>query len=67
MIVYTAEMSGGVNFEDFHYDNLAKHYVNLILLSRVMEEYSSETNLYPGSFVLNPDLMGMVQQSKLLE
>ena len=75
MVVYTAEMSGGTSFEDFknntsstETDNLilTKHFVNLMMLSQVMQlEYNK--NRLDGSIILNPDLMGMVQQQKLYQ
>ena len=81
MVVYTAEMSGGTNFDDFTNTNdgsgidqvnnliLTKHFINLMLLSQTMEaehkRYASEGNDINGSMVINPDLMGMVQQQKL--
>ena len=36
MVIYTAEMSGGTNVEDYHLLNLAKHFANLIMESEVM-------------------------------
>ena len=67
MVVYTAEMSGGTNFADLHnYDNLVKHFINLIHTCQILQSFKSESNMYPGSIVLNPDLFGMVQQMKLL-
>lgn len=73
MVVYTAEMSGGTSFEDFknntstnEVDNLilTKHFVNLMMLSQVMQLEHNKNDL-DGSIILNPDLMGMVQQQKL--
>ncbi|HJO95447.1 MAG TPA: glycosyl hydrolase family 18 protein [Victivallales bacterium] len=66
MVVYTAEMSGGTNFEDLHiYDNLTKHFINLMNTTKIMQSYKTAENPYPGSIVLNADLLGMVQQQNL--
>ena len=66
MVVYTAEMSGGTNFEDLHnYDNLTKHFINLMHTAQILQSLKTPDNQYPGSIVLNPDLLGMVQQQKL--
>ena len=35
MVIYTAEMSGGTNIEDFETMNLAKHFANLAMTSEV--------------------------------
>ncbi len=67
MVVYTAEMSGGTNFGDLHdYDNLTMHFINLIHTCKILQGTKSTDNPYPGSIVLNPDLLGMVQQNNLL-
>ncbi len=67
MVIYTCEMSGGTNFEDLHvYDNLVKHFVNLIHTTQILQSFKSESNPYPGAYVMNPDMMGMVQQMNLL-
>jgi len=67
MVVYTSEMSGGTNFKDFDYSNdyLTMHFINLMLESSIMQSYKTDSNPYPGSIVLNPDLLGMVQQQNL--
>ncbi|WP_119343224.1 hypothetical protein [Facilibium subflavum] len=73
MVVYTAEMSGGTSFKDFDNEKsdsalenrvLTKHFVNLMLLAQTMQTEHDKDDL-DGSVVLNPDLMGMVQQQKL--
>ncbi len=67
MVVYTAEMSGGKSFEDLHdFDNLTKHFINLIHTSKFLQAGKTTDNPYPGSIVLNPDLLGMVQQYNML-
>jgi GH18 family chitinase len=67
MVVYTAEMSGGKNFEDLHnFDNLTKHFINLIHTCKFLQASKTTNNPYPGSIVLNPDLLGMVQQYNML-
>ncbi|MCP3968187.1 MAG: hypothetical protein GY750_00675 [Lentisphaerae bacterium] len=70
MVVYTAEMSGGTNFKDLentgeYSDYLTKHFINLMLVSGLLQSYNTTDNPYPGSIVLNADLLGMVQQQKL--
>ncbi len=66
MVVYTAEMSGGTNFEDLHdFDNLTKHFINLMHTAKILQSFKSTENPYPGSIVLNADLLGMVQQQNL--
>ncbi|WP_440992622.1 hypothetical protein [Cysteiniphilum litorale] len=75
MVVYTAEMSGGTSFEDFKNNTstaeidsliLTKHFINLMLLSQVMQLEHDKYKL-AGSIILNPDLMGMIQQQKLYQ
>lgn len=66
IVLYTAEMSGGVSYEDINErDNLIKHFINLAMEAYAFQVFRSDKNPYPGSIVLNPDLMGMVQQIKL--
>ncbi|MDQ7825225.1 MAG: cellulose binding domain-containing protein [Candidatus Eremiobacteraeota bacterium] len=67
MVVYTAEMSGGTSFKDFDDSNsyLTMHFVNLMLDAGIMQSYKSAGSPSPGSIVLNPDLLGMVQQQSL--
>ncbi|WP_159084729.1 hypothetical protein [Dongshaea marina] len=56
MVVYTAQMSGGVAYTDFEYDNLMKHFINLMLVSNTLENQGNSAS--SGSIVLNPDLLG---------
>ncbi len=73
MVIYTAEMSGGTSFKDF--DNsksedelqnliLTKHFINLMLEAQTIQAEGKKYDL-PGSIILNPDLMGMIQQMSL--
>lgn len=64
MVVYTAQMSGGVSYQDFTSPDLAMHFVNLMLVAQTLQSAKSTGNDV-GSIVLNPDLMGMVQQANL--
>ena len=65
MVVYTAEMSGGTAYKDLNNEqNLTMHFINLMLVSQVLQSEKSDTGDV-GSIVLNPDLLGMVQQQKL--
>jgi hypothetical protein len=66
MVIYTAEMSGGTSFEDFEYSNLVMHYINLLMESQKLQSYKTSQNAYPASIILNPDLLGMIQQQNLL-
>lgn len=66
MVVYTAQMSGGVSYTDFEFNNLVMHYINLIMESQKIQSYKTTDNPFPGSIVLNPDLLGMVQQQNLI-
>ena len=79
MVDYTAEMSGGTAYKDFGYDQPsagaalvyqgesipAMHFVNLMLDAQTLQQSKSTDNAYPGSIIINPDLLGMVQQQKL--
>lgn len=79
MVDYTAEMSGGTAYKDFGYDQPsagaplvyqgesipAMHFVNLMLDAQTLQQSKSTDNPYPGSIIINPDLLGMVQQQKL--
>ena len=65
MVVYTGEMSGGTAYKDFNsLPNLTMHFVNLMLVSQTLQTEKS-INGDVGSIVLNPDLLGMVQQQNL--
>lgn len=65
MVVYTAEMSGGTAYKDLdNVTNLTMHFINLMLVSQVLQSAEHEKGAI-GSIVLNPDLLGMVQQQKL--
>ncbi len=66
MVIYTAEMSGGTSFKDFEADNLEMHYINLMMAIQKLQTYSTKDNPYPASVILNPDLLGMIQQMNLL-
>jgi len=67
MVVYTAEMSGGVSTADFDdsANRLTMHFINLMITSSVLQSYKTEDNPFPGSLILNPDLLGMVAQQNL--
>jgi len=67
MVVYTAEMSGGTSFKDFDNSNLylTMHFINLMLDAGTMQSWQTSGNANPGSIILNPDLLGMVQQQGL--
>ncbi len=67
MVVYTAEMSGGTSFKDFDNSNLylTMHFINLMLDAGTMQSWQNSGNTNPGSIILNPDLLGMVQQQGL--
>jgi len=66
MVVYTANASGGgVASEDItDYDNLVKHYQNLIRISASIQVNKDANHLSPGSIVLNPDLFGEWQKNQ---
>ncbi|WP_419420210.1 hypothetical protein ACNVED_02630 [Legionella sp. D16C41] len=66
MVIYTAQMSGGATFTDFEYDNLVMHYINLIMESQKLQSYKTPQMPYPASIILNPDLLGMMQQGNLM-
>lgn len=60
MVVYTANMSGGATYKDlFNQSNLTKHFINLILITQELQYFKGDN---PGSIVLNPDLLGTLQQ-----
>lgn len=74
MVVYTADASGSLSkayadlmnyFPDQSKtcpDCLMKHYVNLILETNELEKNKDANHPYPGTIILNPDFMGMLQQ-----
>ncbi len=64
MVAYTGQMSGGTSFFDFSDKNLKLHFADLILMAQVLN-LPFLKNVGYGSIVLNPDLLGMVQQEKL--
>lgn len=65
MVVYTAQMSGGTAYQDLYdQDKLTKHFINLMLITQELQHFKGAS---PGSIVLNPDLMGMVQQQNLYQ
>ncbi|MBV8802364.1 MAG: hypothetical protein JO131_05280, partial [Gammaproteobacteria bacterium] len=66
MVIYTAQMSGGTNFTDFGMTNLVMHYINLLMEGQKFQSYQTSNNPYPASVILNPDLLGMIQQENLL-
>ena len=75
MVVYTAQLSGGptaimqdlldipagASSGDSEY--LRDHYANLIIETALMLGYKTASNPYPGSLVMNPDMLGALQQS----
>lgn len=66
MVIYTANASnGGVASEDIvDYDNLLKHYRNLIRQAATMQVHKDSGHTSPGSIVLNPDLFGEWQKNQ---
>ncbi|WP_119343311.1 hypothetical protein [Facilibium subflavum] len=66
IVVYTLQMSGGTAYGDLSdKDNvLTKHFVNLMLYAQVLQNAKDKDGI-TGSIVLNPDLLGMIQQQHL--
>jgi len=63
MVVYTIQMSGGLNFPDVTNENyLMDHYINLIRIARAMESKKDSKHPHPGTIILNPDFFGAMQQ-----
>lgn len=66
MVVYTAQMSGGTNFDDLNtQDNVAKHFANLAMTVHLLNNAVAKGDIAGGSIVLNPDLLGMIAQNYL--
>lgn len=65
MVIYTAFMSNGANMGDFDYGNLTMHFINLLMEAQKLQSYKSVQNPYPASIILNPDLLGLIQQQNL--
>ena len=78
MVVYTAQLSGGTtavqqdlldipagaSAGDTEY--LRDHYANLIIETALMLGYKTASNPYPGSLVMNPDMLGALQQGNVV-
>ena len=64
LVVYTAEASGGGYGEEDIADaeHLFMHNINLIRTARELQSYKDDDHPYPGVIVLNPDLLGRLQQ-----
>ncbi|WP_150468326.1 hypothetical protein [Francisella sp. SYW-9] len=66
MVVYTGQMSGGTAYTDFDsVDVLAKHFINLMLVAQVLEGKNGLDTDTTGSIIMNPDLLGNIQQNRL--
>lgn len=72
---YTANASGGGSKEalkdlgidldndtDINNDNMILHYRNLIQEIKVILSYEDADHLFPGSFIISPDMLGAIQQ-----
>lgn len=63
MVVYSINMSGSWNLADVtDFDYLVDHYINLIRIARAMESQKDSAHPHPGTIILNPDYLGMLQQ-----
>ncbi|MDQ8038933.1 MAG: hypothetical protein REH83_00835 [Rickettsiella sp.] len=61
LVIYTAQVSGGVNNTDFKDTKiLCYHLINLVNECLVAQSYSKEVHF---SFIINPDMIGMLQQN----
>lgn len=65
MVIYTAFMSDGATMGDFEYTNLVMHYITLMMEAQKLQSYQTAANPYPGTIILNPDFLGLVQQQNL--
>ncbi len=66
MVVYTVEASGsiwGAEQDLLNNTNLMMHYATLILEANKIQTYKDANHAYPGSIILNPDFLGMLQQT----
>ena len=66
MVNYMANMSITASLADFSQSAITAHLINLMMDAAVMEANRSESNPYPGSLVLAPDLLGMMQQNSVM-
>lgn len=67
LIVYTINGSGGIYTaadDVLKDDYLTKHYINLIQYCAYMESQRDAKHAYPATIILNPDFMGVVQQTR---
>lgn len=66
MIHYTANGSGGGTVgaapDILDTTNLRIHYINLIKETQIMLSYKDSTHPYPGTLIIDPDLLGALQQ-----
>ena len=66
MVHYTANGSGGGTVgaapDILDTANLRIHYINLIKETQIMLSYKDSAHPYPGTFVIDPDLLGALQQ-----
>lgn len=66
MVIYTAFMSNGIDFGDFDYGNMVLHFITLMMEAQKLQSYKTAQMPNPGSIILNPDLLGLIQQQNLL-
>ena len=65
MIFYSVDASGSLTKATndlMNNDYLKKHYINLILLTNTLQNAKDSAHPYPGTILLNPDFLGMLQQ-----
>ena len=78
MVVYTAQLSGGPTavMQDIldipagssagDTEFLKDHYANLIIETALMMSYKTANNPNPGTILFNPDMLGALQQSNVI-
>lgn len=65
MVVYMANMSYDNYAEDFSETGIKNKFIKLIMMAKMLEANQDSNGDSVGSVVLNPDLLGFIQQNDL--
>ncbi|WP_298768749.1 hypothetical protein [uncultured Shewanella sp.] len=67
MVVYMANMSYDDYSDDFSETGIKNKFIKLIMMAKMLEANQDSNGDSVGSVVLNPDLLGYIQQNNLKE